>query len=125
MLKYSWSVALLKGQVIKMSVVIIGGNERMEQQYKQICKKHKCKAKVFTRMSGNLKTQIGQPDLIILFTSTVAHKMVHCALKEAERYNIRVERAHSSSASALENVLQEAAVNKDMFSQNKKRNVKK
>ena len=42
MLKYSWSVALLKGQVIKMSVVIIGGNERMEQQYKQICKKHKC-----------------------------------------------------------------------------------
>ena len=92
MLKYSWSVALLKGQVIKMSVVIIGGNERMEQQYKQICK--------------NLKTQIGQPDLIILFTSTVAHKMVHCALKEAERYNIRVERAHSSSASALENVLQ-------------------
>ena len=69
-----------------MSVVIIGGNERMEQQYKQICKKYRCKAKVFTRMSGNLKTQIGQPDLIILFTSTVAHKMVHCALKEAERY---------------------------------------
>ena len=31
---------------------------------------------------------------------------IHCALKEAERYNIRVERAHSSSASALENVLQ-------------------
>ena len=42
-----------------MSVVIIGGNERMEQQYKQICKKYHCKAKVFTRMSGNLKTQIG------------------------------------------------------------------
>ena len=70
----------------------------MEQQYKQICKRYRCKAKVFTRMSGNLKTQIGQPDLIILFTSTVAHKMVHCALKEAQRYNIPVERAHSSSA---------------------------
>ena len=106
MLKYSWSVALLKGQVIKMSVVIIGGNERMEQQYKQICKKHKCKAKVFTKMKTDLKNKIGSPDLLILFTSTVSHKMVHCALKEAERYNIRVERAHSSSASALENVLQ-------------------
>lgn len=66
-----------------MSVVIIGGNERMEHQYKQICKKYKCKAKVFTRMAGNLKTQIGQPDLIILFTSTVAHKMVHCALERS------------------------------------------
>ena len=90
-----------------MSVVIIGGNERMEQQYKEICKRYRCKAKVFTRMSGNLKTQIGQPDLIILFTSTVAHKMVHCALREAQRYNIPVERAHSSSASALDSVLKD------------------
>lgn len=90
-----------------MSVVIIGGNERMEQQYKQICKRYRCKAKVFTRMSGNLKTQIGKPDLIILFTSTVAHKMVHCALKEAQRHDIRVERARSSSANALDLVLKE------------------
>lgn len=89
-----------------MSVVIIGGNERMEHQYKQICKKHKYKAKVFTRMSGNLKTLIGQPDLIVVFTSTVAHKMVHCALKEAEKYNIPVERTHSASASALNEVLE-------------------
>lgn len=93
-----------------MSVVIIGGNERMEQQYKQICKRHKCKAKVFTRMQGNLKSQIGQPDLIILFTSTVAHKMVYCALKEAERHDICVKRIASSSASALENVLEGVCV---------------
>ena len=68
-----------------MSVVIIGGNECMERQYKKICEKHKCKAKVFTRMKGNLKTQIGQPDLVILFTATAAHKMVKCAIKEAQR----------------------------------------
>lgn len=89
-----------------MSVVIIGGNERMECQYKEICKQHRCKAKVFTKMKGNLKTQIGKPDLIILFTSTVSHKMVHCALKEAERYNVPVERSHSSSANALNNILE-------------------
>lgn len=89
-----------------MSVVIIGGNERMECQYKEICKQHRCKAKVFTRMKGNLKTQIGKPDLIILFTSTVSHKMVHCALKEAERYNVPVERSHSSSANALNHILE-------------------
>ncbi len=88
-----------------MSVVIIGGNERMEHQYKRICKKHNHKVKVFTLMAGNLKTQIGQPDLIILFTSTVAHKMVHCALKEAERFNIPVQRTHSASAASLEMVL--------------------
>lgn len=87
-------------------VVIIGGNECMECQYKDICKKHKCRAKVFTKMKGNLRTQIGKPDLIILFTSTVSHKMVHCALKEAERYGVQVERSHSSSASALQTILE-------------------
>lgn len=90
-----------------MSVVIIGGNECMERQYKQICKKHNCKAKVFTRMKGNLKTQIGQPDLIILFTATAAHKMVKCAIKEAQRYDVRIERSHSSSACALDGILSE------------------
>ena len=89
-----------------MSVVIVGGHDRMVTQYKKICKEYNCKAKVFTHMCANMSNQIGRPDLVILFTNTVSHKMVHCALKEAERYNIRVERAHSSSASALENVLQ-------------------
>ena len=92
------------------NVVIIGGNERMECKYKEICKKHNCKAKIFTRMVGNLKTQIGQPDLIILLTSTVSHKMVHCALKEAERFGIPVERMHGASASALNSVLEDCCL---------------
>ena len=32
-----------------MSVVIVGGHDRMVQQYKQVCKAHRCKAKVFTK----------------------------------------------------------------------------
>ena len=89
-----------------MSVVIIGGNERMVCQYKQICKEHHCKAKVFAKMAANLKNQIGCPDFIILFTATVSHKMVHCALQEANRNNITVKRSHSSSAYALREILQ-------------------
>ena len=38
-----------------MSVVIVGGHDRMVSQYKKICKDFKCKAKVFTQMSANLK----------------------------------------------------------------------
>ena len=40
-----------------MSVVIIGGHDRMVCQYKKICKSHKCKAKVFTQMSADLDKQ--------------------------------------------------------------------
>ena len=90
-----------------MSIVIIGGHERMETQYKQICKQ--CKAKVFTKMKTDLKNKIGSPDLLILFTSTVSHKMVHCAVAEAERKNIVVERSHSSSASSLNGILEQYA----------------
>ena len=96
-------------RTIYMSIVIIGGHERMETQYKQICKQYKCKAKVFTKMKTDLKNKIGSPDLLILFTSTVSHKMVHCAVAEAERKNIIVERSHSSSASALNGILEQYA----------------
>ena len=55
-----------------MSVVIIGGNERMVTQYENICKEHGCKAKVFAKENGSLKKKIGCPDLLILFISTVS-----------------------------------------------------
>ncbi len=51
-----------------MSVVIVGGHDRMVCQYKKICKQFKCKAKVFTHMSADLNKQLGQPDLFVLFT---------------------------------------------------------
>ena len=59
-----------------MSIVIIGGHDRMVRQYHDICKAHKCKAKVFTQMTGDLKKQVGRPDLFVLFTNTVSHNMV-------------------------------------------------
>ena len=90
-----------------MSVVIVGGHDRMVRQYKEICEDHQWKAKVFTQMRTGLDKQIGCPDLLILFTNTVSHKMVNTAIQEAKRNNIPVARIHSSSASALEGVLAE------------------
>ena len=90
---------------MRMSIVIIGGHDRMVRQYHDICKAHKCKAKVFTQMTGDLKKQVGRPDLFVLFTNTVSHKMVKCALEEAKKNNIEVVRCHTSSQAALEEIL--------------------
>ena len=90
-----------------MSVVIVGGNERMACQYETICKGYGCKAKVFTKENGSLKKKMGCPDLLILFTNTVSHKMVVSASQEAKRNNIPIARTHSSSVSALQNLLEE------------------
>ena len=90
-----------------MNVVIIGGNERMVTQYENICKEHGCKAKVFAKENGSLKKKIGCPDLLILFISTVSHKMVISVTQEAKKNQIPVARVHTSSATALHAVLEE------------------
>ena len=93
-----------------MSIVIIGGHDRMVCRYKDICKTHTCKAKVFTQMPADLSRKIGNPDLCILFTNTVSHKMVRTAVEEAGRKNFKLVRCHTSSGSALEGILAANAV---------------
>ena len=90
-----------------MSVVIVGGNECMVCQYQDICREYGCKAKVFAKEKGSLKKKIGCPDLLILFTNTVSHKMVLSASQEAKRNKIPIARIHSSRANALHSVLAE------------------
>ena len=92
-----------------MSVVIVGGNERRAGQYEDICRQHGCKAKVFTKESGSLKRKLGSPDLLILFISTVSHKMVISVTQEARRNQVPVARVHTSSATALRAALSQWA----------------
>lgn len=88
-----------------MSVVIIGGNECMERQYKQICRSCGHEAKIYTKPTAALNGGFGRVDLLILFTSTVSHTMVQKAMQCARGCCPRVERSHSSSASALKSIL--------------------
>lgn len=90
-----------------MSIVVVGGNDRMAGRYKEICKAYNCKAKVFTQMPADLSSKIGQPDLMVVFTSTCSHKMVGIVDKKAEKDSVKVVRCHSASVSALKNVLEE------------------
>ncbi|WP_317855052.1 DUF2325 domain-containing protein [Chakrabartyella piscis] len=90
-----------------MSIVIIGGNERMEAKYIDICNGFGYKAKVFTKEKGCLKKKIGCPDLLVLFTSTVSHKMMKSASQEAKKSGIPVAHVHTSSATALQMLLEE------------------
>ena len=87
-----------------MSIVIVGGNECMECQYKEIVKNTDV-SKVFTKERGNVGKKMGCPDLLVMFTNTVSHKMMNTAVAEAKRKNVEVAWVHSSSASALKTLL--------------------
>ncbi|MDR1001127.1 MAG: DUF2325 domain-containing protein [Clostridiales bacterium] len=88
-----------------MSVVIVGGHDRMVCQYKDICKEYGCKAKVYTQAESNLEVLIGTPDLIVLITNPISHKMAIVAKKKAALCGIALAQSHSGSGSALRNVL--------------------
>lgn len=92
------------------NVVIIGGHDCMACKYKSVCQEYQCRAKVFTQVPTKLDKRIGEPDMIVLFTNTVSHRMVNCAIEEAKRKNIQVIRSHTSSAAALRKILEENAV---------------
>jgi hypothetical protein len=85
--------------------VLVGGLDRMQNSYKEVCCKYGCRVKVFTQMTSKFDKVIGNPDCIILFTGTVSHKMIALALKEAKRKNIPVIRCHNSSLTSLDGIL--------------------
>lgn len=88
-----------------MSVVIVGGNECMERRYKELCEAYQCQAKVFTKPRGGLCNKLGKPDLMIFFTNTMSHKMLHGAMSEIGG-GTTVEYCRSASLSALRNILE-------------------
>ena len=88
-----------------MSVVIVGGNKRMARQYEDLCREYSCRAKIFMKTDRGIQN-FGTPDLLVLFTSTMSHKMLDIATGQAKKRNIRVARCHTSSMSALRNILE-------------------
>lgn len=90
-----------------MSIVVVGGHDRMHKQYKKICSEKGHQVKVYTQMPAKFDKVIGNPDRIVVFTRTVSHKMVITAVKEAKRKNIQIHRCQNSSASSLERLLSE------------------
>ena len=52
-----------------------------------------------------LDKQIGRPDLLVLFTNTVSHKMIRCALDEVNENETEIVRCHTSSGTALTEIL--------------------
>ena len=91
-----------------MSVVIVGGNECIIRQYKELCRAYNCDARVYTNMKAGLKN-MGSPDLLVLFTGAISHTMVRCALREARGEHVRVARSHTGSMAALRGILEEHA----------------
>lgn len=88
-----------------MSILLIGGHERMEEIYKRKVKERGHKLKVMSKMKTDFTKRIGNPDAIIIFTNTVSHKMVVATEIMAKKNEVAIIKCHTSSQSALDNIL--------------------
>jgi len=77
----------------------------MATRYKDICRAYDCRSKVFTQMPADFESKLGSPDLVIVFTGTCSHKMLGGVKKHSERLGVPVRHLHSSSVSALKDLL--------------------
>lgn len=90
-----------------MSVVVIGGHERMRKEYQKAGKKFGCKVKVFTYDMPRLDKCIGSPDYVIMLTNIVSHNMISQAMRICKTRQLPSVRVHNSSLKAIKDTFQE------------------
>ncbi|MBC8282898.1 MAG: DUF2325 domain-containing protein [Nitrospinae bacterium] len=88
-----------------MSVVIVGGLDRLKRSYEKECRGRGFDVRVFSQRVPNMARRMEGVNRIVIFTGTVAHPMVTEAVRVGKTQNIPVERCHSSSISALKRCL--------------------
>ncbi len=88
-----------------MSVVIIGGLDRLKRNYEICGKELGYDLRVFSQKVPRLDQRLGGVQGILIFTDTVAHPMVEGARRAARKFDIPLGRVHSSSVSALKRSL--------------------
>ena len=91
-----------------MSVVIVGGNECMTRRYRELCESYDWKVRVFPKLERNMQG-LGRPDLVVLFTGTMSHKMLRSVMSEVKGKAVAVEHCRSASISALKEIMDRRA----------------
>lgn len=84
-----------------MCAVLVGGMDRLRNEYISTAKSLGVELKVFTGQERSIKSQIGEIDMMILFTGKLSHAARHEAVKHARTHNIPVHMIHSSGVSSL------------------------
>ena len=88
-----------------MCVAVIGGMDRLDQQYKSAAAQLGIKLKVFTRSRHDLDAKLKHVDALLIFTNKVSHRARNEALKAVKSSQIPVMQMHSCGICTLRNGL--------------------
>ena len=88
-----------------MCAALVGGMDRLKDHYQRTAREQGVKLKVFTGKEKNIKTMIGNPDVIIILTDKCSHKARIEAMQRARSGGIPVVRMHSCGVSSFKQCL--------------------
>jgi hypothetical protein len=84
-----------------MCAALIGGMDRLRKEYIDTAKGLGVDLKVFTGQERSIRQQLGEVDMMILFTGKVSHAARQEAVKHAKSNRIPLRMVHSSGVSSL------------------------
>lgn len=90
-----------------MCAALVGGMDRLKQDYIDTAKTLGVSLKVFTGQERSIKNQLGELDVMILFTGKVSHAARQEVVKHAKANKIPLRMVHSSGVSSLRKCIQE------------------
>jgi len=91
-----------------MCAALIGGMDRLKQEYLRTAKQAGVDLKIFTGKESTIAAQLGKSERIIIFTNKVSHQARNEAMNVAKANNIPVHMLHSCGVSSLRKCLREA-----------------
>lgn len=90
-----------------MTVAIVGGLNRLNEQYAKLAKEENLDLRVFNCYSPSLSKRIVQSDGVILFTNLISHKAARHVYKLARDNKINLICRHNCSISAVQSCIAE------------------
>ncbi|MBI9112561.1 DUF2325 domain-containing protein [Maridesulfovibrio ferrireducens] len=89
-----------------MCAALIGGMDRLKQNYITSAKQKGFKLKVFTGKENKVSAMLGKADHVIIFTNQISHAAKIDIVKYTKAKNIPLHMYHSCGVSTLKNCLE-------------------
>ena len=88
-----------------MSIILVGGMDRLGEQYLKEAKKQGMNLRIFSRAEQNMGSKIRHADAVVIFTNKVSHQARNEAVSAAKKQGIPVFMHHACGVCTLRECL--------------------
>jgi len=94
-----------------MSVVLVGGMDRLGNQYRKVAKRMGMELRIFNQSENDLDGKIGRAEAVVIFTNKVSHQARNQAVSAAKRRGIPLFMHHGCGVCTLRECLKCLVIN--------------